>query len=93
MFYKLKANQRGMDLSDANRMKQLEDENAKLTRLSVDATLDNVVLKDFLGKPGDADCAAGCSTAGAEGSSDLPTSGRRPDRCRSEDGAAREAAR
>ena len=41
----------GMDLSDAKRLKQLEDENAKLKRLLADAMLDNVVLKDLLGKP------------------------------------------
>lgn len=37
--------------SDAKRLKQLEDENAKLRRLLADAMLDNVVLKDLLGKP------------------------------------------
>ena len=40
-----------MDLSDAKRLKQLEDENAKLKRLLADAMLDNVELKDLLGKP------------------------------------------
>ena len=50
-FYKLKAKYGGMDLSDAKRLKQLEDENAKLKRLLADAMLDNVVLKDLLGKP------------------------------------------
>ena len=50
-FYKLKAKHGGMDLSDAKRLKQLEDENAKLKRLLADAMLDNVVLKDLLGKP------------------------------------------
>lgn len=49
--YKLKAKYGGMDLSDAKRLKQLEDENAKLKRLLADAMLDNVVLKDLLGKP------------------------------------------
>ncbi len=49
-FYKLKARYGGMDLSDAKRLKQLEDENAKLMRLLADAMLDNVVLKDLLGK-------------------------------------------
>lgn len=49
-FYKLKARYGGMDLSDAKRLKQLEDENAKLKRLLADAMLDNVVLKDLLGK-------------------------------------------
>ncbi len=50
-FYKLKAKYGGMDLSDTRRLKQLEDENAKLKRLVADVMLDNVVLKDLLGKP------------------------------------------
>ena len=50
-FYKLKAKYGGMDLSDAKRLKQLEYENAKLKRLVADVMLDNVVLKDLLGKP------------------------------------------
>lgn len=49
-FYKLKARYGGMDVFDAQRLKQLEDENAKLKRLLADAMLDNVVLKDLLGK-------------------------------------------
>ena len=54
-FYKLKAKFGGMELSDANRLMQLEDENAKLKRLVADVMLDNVVLKDLLGsKPWDA---------------------------------------
>ena len=50
-FYKLKAKYGGLELSDAKRLKQLEDENAKLKRLLADTMLDNVVLKDLLGKP------------------------------------------
>jgi putative transposase len=50
-FYKLKAKFGGMDLSDTKRLKQLEDENAKLKRLVADVMRDNVVLKDLLGKP------------------------------------------
>lgn len=50
-FYKMKAKYGGMDLSDAKRLKQLEDENSKLKRLVADVMLDNVVLKDLLGKP------------------------------------------
>ena len=50
-FYKLKAKYGGMDLSDTKRLKQLEDENAKLKRLVAEVMLDNVVLKDLLGKP------------------------------------------
>lgn len=44
-FHKLKAKFGGMELSDANRLKQLEAENAKLKRLVADVMLDNVVLK------------------------------------------------
>jgi putative transposase len=50
-FYKLKAKYGGIELSDAKRLRQLEDENAKLKRLLADTMLDNVVLKDLLGKP------------------------------------------
>lgn len=50
-FYELKAEYGGMDLSDAKRLRRLEDENAKLKRMLADAMLDNVVLKDLLGKP------------------------------------------
>ena len=49
-FYKLKARYGGMDVSDARRLKQLEDENAKLKRLVAETMLDVVVLKDLLGK-------------------------------------------
>ena len=49
-FYKLKAKFGGMELSDARRLKALEDESAKLKRLLADTMLDNVVLKDLLGK-------------------------------------------
>lgn len=50
-FYKLKSRYGGMDVSDAQRLKALEDENGKLKRLLADAMLDNIVLKDLLGKP------------------------------------------
>ena len=49
-FYKWKAKFGGMDVSDARRLKALEDENAKLKRLLADSMLDNVALKDLLGK-------------------------------------------
>ena len=39
-----------MDVSDARRLKSLEEENAKLKRLLADAMLDNVALKDLLTK-------------------------------------------
>jgi len=49
-FYQLKAKYGGMEVSDARRLKILEDENGKLKRLLADTMLDNVVLKDLLGK-------------------------------------------
>ena len=49
-FYKWKAKFGGMDVSEAKRLKSLEDENAKLKRLLADAMLDNVALKDLLRK-------------------------------------------
>jgi putative transposase len=49
-FYAWKAKFGGMDVSEAKRLKSLEDENAKLKRLLADAMLDNSVLKDLLGK-------------------------------------------
>lgn len=49
-FYRLKARSGGMDVSDAQRLRALEDENGKLKRLLADAMLDNVVLKDLLGR-------------------------------------------
>jgi putative transposase len=49
-FYKLKAKYGGMEVSDARRLRLLEDENAKLKRLLAESVLDNAILKDLLGK-------------------------------------------
>ncbi len=49
-FYKWKAKFGGLDVSEARRLKALEDENARLKRMLADAMLDNVALKDLLGK-------------------------------------------
>lgn len=48
--YKWKAKFGGMDVSEAKKLRGLEEENAKLKRLLADAMLDNVALKDLLGK-------------------------------------------
>jgi putative transposase len=45
-FYKWKAKFGGMDVSDARRLKALEDENAKLKKLLAETMLDNAILKD-----------------------------------------------
>jgi putative transposase len=46
-FYKWKAKYGGLDVSDAKRLKALEDENAKLKKLLAETMLDNAILKDI----------------------------------------------
>jgi putative transposase len=46
-FYAWKAKFGGMGISEARRLKQLENENAKLKKLLAEAMLDNAVLKDI----------------------------------------------
>jgi len=53
-FYKWKAKYGGLEVSDARRLKALEDENAKLKRLLAEAMLDNAMLKDVAAKNGNA---------------------------------------
>jgi putative transposase len=49
-FYKWKAKYGGLEVSDARRLRQLEDENTKLKRLLADAMLDNAMLKEINSK-------------------------------------------
>ena len=49
-FYKWKAKFGGMDVSDARKLKGLEDENRRLKKLLAEQMLDNAVLKDLVGK-------------------------------------------
>jgi putative transposase len=49
-FYKWKAKYGGLDVSDAKRLKALEDENTKLKKLLAEAMLDNAMLKDIAAK-------------------------------------------
>ncbi|MBB4860373.1 putative transposase [Novosphingobium chloroacetimidivorans] len=48
--YNWKAKYGGMEVSEAKRLRSLEDENAKLKRLLADTMLDNAALKDLLSK-------------------------------------------
>ena len=57
--YNWKAKYGGLEVSEARRLRELESENAKLKRLLADTMLDNVALKDLLGKSSDACRAAG----------------------------------
>ncbi len=79
-FYAWKAKYGGMDVSEARRLKALEDENTKLKKLLADAMLDNVALKDLLAKNSDArhPARSGCSSGWRSGCSSfdkLRTSG------------------
>lgn len=49
-FYKWRAKFGGMTVSDAKRLKGLEDENRRLKHLLADAMLDNQALKGLLAK-------------------------------------------
>ena len=49
-FYKWKGKYGGLDVSDAKRLKALEDENSKLKKLLAEAMLDNAMLKEIAGK-------------------------------------------
>src|SRR4029077_5354844 len=49
-FYKWKAKYGGLEVSDAKRLKALEDENAKLKRLLAEAELDKAMLKEIAAK-------------------------------------------
>lgn len=49
-FYRWKAKYGGMEISDARRLKQLEDENRRLRQAVADLTLDNQALKLVLSK-------------------------------------------
>jgi putative transposase len=51
-FYKWKAKYGGLEVSEARRLKSLEDENRRLKKLLAEAMLDNAALKDLLGKNG-----------------------------------------
>jgi len=49
-FYRWKAKYGGLEISDAKKLKQLEEENRKLKHVVAELTLDNRALKDVLGK-------------------------------------------
>jgi len=49
-FYKYKAKYGGMEVSEARKLKALEEENAKLNKLLAETMLDNAILKDVASK-------------------------------------------
>ena len=49
-YYRWKAKYGGLDLSEAKRLRHLEEENRRLKHLLADAMLDNAVLKDAISR-------------------------------------------
>jgi putative transposase len=49
-FYKWKAKYGGLDVSEARRLRSLEDENRRLKKLLAETMLDNAMLKDIASK-------------------------------------------
>ena len=49
-FYKWKAKYGGLEVSDAKRLRSLEDENRRLKKLLAEAMLDNAMLKEISAK-------------------------------------------
>ena len=49
-YYRWKSKYAGMEVSDAKRLRALEEENRRLKRIVADQTLNIQVLKDLLGK-------------------------------------------
>ena len=49
-FYKWRSKYGGLEVSDARRLKALEDENRKLKKLLAESMLDNAALKELLSK-------------------------------------------
>lgn len=49
-FYKYKSKYGGLEVSDARKLKALEDENRKLKKLLAEQMLDNAMLKDVASK-------------------------------------------
>jgi putative transposase len=49
-FYRWKAKFGGMEVSDAKKLRALEDENRRLKQIVAELTLDNAALKGVLGK-------------------------------------------
>jgi len=49
-FYSWKSKYGGMEVSEARRLKALEEENRKLKKLLAEQVMDNATLKEMLGK-------------------------------------------
>lgn len=63
-FYKWRSRYGGMEISDARKLKALEDENRKLKKLPAESMLDISMLKEMLGKTFSAQLTGACCDLG-----------------------------
>ena len=49
-YYRWRREYGGMDISQAKKLKEVEEENIRLKKLVADLSLDNAILKEVLGK-------------------------------------------
>jgi len=93
MLYNWKAKYGGLDVSEAKRLKGLEDEHRKLKKLLAESMLDNAALKELLSKNGRARRQARSRHSSAQRLGDERASGLHPDCCGSNDDPLTPAAR
>ncbi len=84
-FYKWRSKYGGMEVSDAKRLRGLEEENVKLKKLLAESMLDVSTLREMLAKTGDAWLAAICRDLGDQGEGLLAAAGLQARRHRAED--------
>ena len=51
-FFKWKSKYGGLDANELKRLRELEEENARLRKMYADVSMDNYVLKDIIAKKG-----------------------------------------
>src|ERR1700704_6561243 len=83
--YNWKAKYGDMDVSDAKRLRSLEDENRKLKKLLAESMLDQAALKELLQKNGRARRQARGCRSSAQRLADERATGLHPHCCRSQD--------
>jgi putative transposase len=81
-FYRWKKQFAGMGVVEIRRLKQLEEENAKLKRLVADLSLDKSMLQDVLRKSSEARRAPRCRRPSSDGLRHQRTAGLRRHRLR-----------
>lgn len=84
-FYKWRSRYSGMEVSEARKLKALEEENRKLKKLLAESMLDVSTLKEMLGKTSDAQLAETCCDLGDQREELLAAAGLRSCRLAAED--------